>query len=125
MDQSSEQTWVGAASVFRDNSGDETLPPRRKSRTVSLLTLLAVAAVTVSYLGAYAAAGALASAGVIPSWTPAEDPRPLWMLGSFVGLMTVFASLAGVARLASRRHLRQIDAMDAEVVEEEGERVNG
>jgi hypothetical protein len=85
-----------------------------RPRTLTVLTLLTLAAFVFSYLGAYALAGALVSAGVINGWAPDDDPRPRNMVLGFVALMVLFLVMAGGARLLSSRQLRRIDAMAEE-----------
>ena len=85
--------------------------PERRPRTLTVLVLLALAAMVFSYLGAYALAGALAAADVISQWAPDDDPRPRNMMLGFVALMVLFTMTAGGFRLLSHRQLRRIDAM--------------
>lgn len=85
--------------------------PERRPRTVTVLALLALAAMVFSYLGAYALTGALAAADLIPLWSPDDDPRPRNMMLGFVALLVLFMMTAGGFRLLSSRQLRRIDAM--------------
>ena len=80
-------------------------------RTLSVLILLMFASVTISYLVAYAAPGALVSADVLAPWPSYADPRPRWMFMCFCGLMGSFIILTVLFRLLSRLQIRQIDAM--------------
>jgi hypothetical protein len=82
-----------------------------RSSTISALVLLAVFAVILSYLIAYAGANALASAEVIPQWSRGTDPRPRWFGNTFAILMGGFIFIGGVARFLSWRQLRTIDQM--------------
>ena len=86
-----------------------------RSSTLSALLLLAVFAVIVSYLVAYAGANALASADVIPQWSRGTDPRPRWFGNTFAVLMGGFVLIGGIARFLSWRQLRNIDRMQDEV----------
>lgn len=86
----------------------------RAPRTATVLALLAAAALTFSYLGAYAASDALVAADVLSRWPAGTDPRPRWMLGGFAVLMGLFVVAAVFARFVSRRQLRRIDAMAEE-----------
>jgi hypothetical protein len=95
------------------------LDTRRKPPTVVVLVLLAAVAAVFSYLAAYAAADALVAAEVLPPWPADSDPRPRWMLGSFLGVMVVLGLGAAVARRMSRRHMQRIDAMDDEAKTED------
>ena len=94
----------------------ETQPPPSpvdapRSSTFSALLLLAVFAVILSYLIAYAGANALASADMIPQWSRGTDPRPRWFGNTFAVLMGSFILIGGVARFFSWRQLRTIDQM--------------
>ena len=82
-----------------------------RPKTLSVLILLMFAAVTLSYLIAYAAPGALVSADVLAPWPSYADPRPRWMFVSFAGLMGAFIVITGLFRLLGRIQIRQIDAM--------------
>ena len=90
-----------------------------KPRTLTVLGLLALTAVTFSYLGAYASYNALISAQVIERFQ-GPDPRPRWLLTGFCVLMLVFMSAAEIFRRLSSRDLRAIDAM-AEAEDRHGE----
>jgi hypothetical protein len=95
--------------------------PARRPRTITVLVLLAVMAVILSYLFAFALTGALASADVIKAWPRGTDPRPKWFLYTFVALMSCILLFGGIAQLVSRRQLRSIDAMsegDGELAEQ-------
>ena len=82
-----------------------------KPKTATVLALLFTAAVTLSYLGAYAISAALVQADIIQKWSYDEDPRPRWMMTGVVGLCLVFGFLGLVARAVSQRQLRRLDAM--------------
>jgi len=82
-----------------------------RPKTLSVLIVLMFAAVTISYLIAYAAPTALVSANALQPWPYYADPRPRWMMMSFVGLMSAFVILGGLFRLLSRLQMRDIDAM--------------
>ena len=92
-----------------DNTFDEHRP-----RTVTVLLLLVVAALTLSYLASYAVSDALVNANVLAAWSPGADPRPTWMLKSFLGLCGAFAVIGTLARTASHRQLRRLDALAEE-----------
>jgi uncharacterized BrkB/YihY/UPF0761 family membrane protein len=99
----------------QDCEQSDALPPQaRPPRTLTVLILLAAAALIFSYLGSYALAGALVDAEVLSPWTPDQDPRPRWLLGGFVILMFLFLSLGALFRWLSRRQLRAIDAMETD-----------
>jgi hypothetical protein len=80
-------------------------------RTSTVVLLLALFAILLSWLLAYALANTLASAGVIGAWPGDDDPRPRWMLQSFGILFGVFLLAAGAFSWMSRRQLRRIDAI--------------
>ena len=86
-------------------------PPDAKPRTATVLGLLALTSLTISYVGAYAVSGALKHAEIIRPWPPGADPRLRWLLISFVVLLASFGSIAALVRYLSRRQLRQIDEM--------------
>ncbi len=94
---------------FRDIDDEPTR--ERKPRTVTVLALLVIAALSLSYLGAFAVADALVAAGVLPAWPRSADPRPRWMMNGFLYLLCTFVGLALAFRFLNRRQLRQIDAM--------------
>jgi hypothetical protein len=82
-----------------------------KSRTAFVVVLLALAAFTFSYLGAFCVPEALASQNIITRWQPGHDPRPHWMAISFVALTVLFCGSGLTARIMSWRQLRRIDSM--------------
>ena len=95
--------------MWTDDEQPDAGPAR--PRTVTVLSLLAAAAVIVSYLAAYALTNALVAAGAIAQWRPGEDPRPRRMLVCFATLMCVFGGVAGAFRWFSQRQLHSIDRM--------------
>ena len=94
-------------------SSDEG-PSPCKPKTTTVLALLTLAALTFSYLGAYAVAGALVDSDVLPHWVPGHDPRPRWMACLFAALLGASLLVSTVARFLSRRQLNRIDAMAEE-----------
>lgn len=82
-----------------------------KSRTINVLLLLTVAALVFSYLGAYAVTNTLVGANMLSHWPDGEDPRPRWMLTSFVSIMCLFTIAAALLRILSGRQLRSLDAI--------------
>ena len=90
---------------------DRDLEAGNRPRTLSVLILLMFAAVTISYLAAYAAPAALVTADVLAPWPSYADPRPRWMFVSFCGLTGSFIVITGLFRLLGRLQSRQIDAM--------------
>jgi threonine/homoserine/homoserine lactone efflux protein len=94
---------------YTDESSLE--PTSSRTRTGSAIGLIVLTAATFAYLGAYAIAGALASADVIAAWPADRDPRPRWFVIGFAGLLASFAVFAVLARISSGRQLRSIDRM--------------
>jgi len=87
-----------------------------RPRTLTVLALLALTALTFSYLGSYAIYNTLVAADVLARFQ-GPDPRPRWLLTGFCVLMLTFMVMAEVFRRLSRRQMRAIDAMaDAEDV---------
>jgi hypothetical protein len=95
-----------------DVDSDEATAHAPKPNTWTVVGLLTVAAATFSYLGAYAATNALASAELIRPISHDHDPRPRWALMGFVFLMSLFGLLAMVSRIIGRRQVRRIDRMN-------------
>jgi hypothetical protein len=93
--------------------GDDISPAKPKLPTV--LGLLALTSLTLSYLGAYAVAGALVEADVLHRWRPDADPRPKWLIIGFCALLVTFTLMGVVVRFLSQRQLREIDEMSDEV----------
>jgi hypothetical protein len=86
-----------------------------RSRTPFVVALLALAAATFSYLGAFAIPQALIASQVIHPWPAGHDPRLRWIGISFAVLMMTFMVGSAVARILNSRELKNIDAMiDAE-----------
>lgn len=78
---------------------------------MTVLALMATAALTFSYLGAYAVADTLVRADILSPWQPGPDPRPRWMCYGFLFCMSLSLMAAGLFLTASRRQLNRIDAM--------------
>ncbi|HSZ57893.1 MAG TPA: hypothetical protein VK797_19675 [Tepidisphaeraceae bacterium] len=91
------------------DEADSVQPPKPKLSMV--LGLLVLAAMTFSYLGAYAVTSALANAQMIPPISRDHDPRLRWALCSFVVIMTLCGAVAAFLRLLSRRQFQRIDKM--------------
>ena len=87
----------------------DTLPTA--PRTATVLVILAAFAVIISYLGVYAVTNALIAADVIPGWPSEADPRPGWMVKSFVGLFALFGVIGVFFSAVSKRQFRRIDKM--------------
>ena len=80
-------------------------------RTATVLVILAAFAIIISYLGVYAVTNALIASDVIPAWRSDYDPRPGWMVKSFVGLFTLFGVICALFSVSSKRQFRRIDRM--------------
>lgn len=85
-------------------------PPLPKPKTWTVLGLLALTALTFSYLGSYALYNALVAAEVMPHFR-GPDPRPRWLLTGFCILMLLFMALGECCRRLSRSELKAIDEM--------------
>lgn len=96
-----------------DDSLDLTTP-RPAPRTTTVLVFLAAFAVMASYLCIYAGTNALVSSNLLPAFPPGADPRPRWMVNTFVATFSVFAFFGLLFRWLSLRQLRRIDALAEE-----------
>jgi len=93
----------------------DNIPNPTSVRTSTVLVFLAAFAVMASWLGVYAVTNALVSADLMSGWAHEADPRPRWMLNTFLIVFGACAALATAFRFLSNRQLRRIDAMaDAE-----------
>jgi uncharacterized RDD family membrane protein YckC len=90
----------------------ETPPPQQRPRTITVLVMLVAVAIFFSYLAAFALSSALVSAELITPWAKVDDPRPRWFLIAFLIQLGLFVTIGVIARLASWRQLRSIDAME-------------
>lgn len=90
---------------------ERDLEAATRPKTVSVLIVLMFAAISISYLAAYAAPSALVSADVLAPWPSYADPRPRWMVTSFTLLMGSFVIIGILFRLLGKLQIRQIDAM--------------
>ena len=82
----------------------------QRPKTYTVLALLALTALTFSYLGAYAVYNALVSAQVVQPFA-GRDPRPRWLLVAFCVLMLVFMVAGEIFRRIHKSDMRAIDAM--------------
>ena len=87
------------------------LESANRPHTLSVLIVLMFAAVTISYVFAYGASGALIAANILAPWPPYDDPRPRWMVTSFVLLLSSFTLVTLFFRMLSRLSMRRIDAI--------------
>jgi hypothetical protein len=108
MGHDAEQTMTEASDA------DLAAAAGAKPRTTTVLGLLALTSLTLSYLGAYAVSGALVEADVIGRWQPESDPRPAWLATGFSVLLVAFVVIGCGVRFLSQRQLRQIDEMSSE-----------
>jgi len=67
-----------------------------RPRTLSVVTVLMVTAVVLSYLGAYAVPTALVNSNIMEPWPNYDDPRPRWVVMTFVGLLSSFLLMLGL-----------------------------
>jgi hypothetical protein len=81
-----------------------------RPHTLTVLVLLVLAALTISYLAAYALPDALVASQIMPPWRHDVDPRPHWMLMGFASLFGSLMGISGFVRFLSWRQLRRIDA---------------
>ena len=93
---------------------DPISPPPPRTRTITSLVMLLVAATIFSYLACFAIPHALVTADVLPAWPAGDDPRPRWMIRTFCALMGSFLLIFGWFRFLSWRQFRGIAAMERE-----------
>ncbi|MDB5173744.1 MAG: hypothetical protein JWO87_2119 [Phycisphaerales bacterium] len=90
---------------------EEDVSPQPRPHALTVLVLLVLAALTLSYLAAYALPDALVASQIMPPWPHETDPRPHWMLAGFVSLFGTLSAISCVIRFLSWRQLRCIDAI--------------
>ena len=88
----------------------DTINPPQPPRTMTVLGLLALTALTFSYLVSYALTNALVSAQVVQPWS-GNDPRPRRLVMGFCILMLIFMTVGEVFRQVSKRDFKAIDEM--------------
>jgi hypothetical protein len=93
---------------------EEDVLQQPRPRTVTVFLLLVLAAMTLSYLAAYALPDALVASQIMPPWPHNTDPRPHWMAVGFISLFGTLTGLSCFVRFLSWRQLRRIDAMAEE-----------
>jgi hypothetical protein len=93
------------------NEQQDIIAAQRPPRTLSVLGLLALTALTFSYLGSYAITNALVSEHVIQPWTRTHDPRPKWLITGFCVLMLTFMIAGEFLRRWGRSDFKAIDEM--------------
>ena len=89
-------------------------PVRHLPRTLAVLVLLATAAASFSYLGAFAFTGLLVSADLLDRWPPNADPRPRWMTIAFAAMIGVFLLVGLCCKWTSWRQARELRTIEAE-----------
>jgi hypothetical protein len=94
-----------------DPSEREFASPPAPPRTLKVLLVVVVAALMVSWIGAYAVTNALVAAEVMSPWQPGHDPRPQRMGVLFATLLAAFTAAALLFRWMSVRQLRRLDDM--------------
>src|SRR3954468_14997635 len=93
----------------------ETIARDPRPRMWSVLGMLALSALTFSYLGSYAITSALVDEHLMSPWPAGQDPRPRRLLIGFCVLMLLFMVLGELFRQMSKSDFRAIDRMaDAE-----------
>lgn len=100
--------------VQTDPSCDDSMPAARSPRTGTVLALLVLSAGVFSYLAGYAVVGALLAAELISPWAPDRDPRPRWVVVTFVFTLLGLSALAFAIRSSSRRQLKRIDEIGSD-----------
>jgi hypothetical protein len=89
----------------------DTINPPQPPRTLTVLGLLALTALTFSYLVSYALTNALVAAQVISPWSQGHDPRPKRLIIGFCILMLIFIVVGDLLRRLSKREAQAIDQM--------------
>jgi len=94
-----------------DVTDQDIIQSEQPPRTLTVLGLLALTALTFSYLGAYAVTNALVAANVIQPWSHGHDPRFRWLVTGFCILMLVFMSAGEFLRRWGKSDFKAIDEM--------------
>src|SRR5258706_16179002 len=89
----------------------DTISPPQPPRTLTVLGMLALTALTFSYLATFALTNALVAAQVIQPWPRDHDPRPRRLVIGFCVLMLIFMVLGEVFRRLSKSEFKAIDEM--------------
>jgi hypothetical protein len=89
----------------------DTIAAQRPPRTLTVLGLLALTALTFSYLGSYAITNALVAEHLIQPWSRTHDPRPRWLITGFCVLMLTFMVTGELLRRWGRSDFKAIDEM--------------
>ena len=96
--------------IDRDIDSDDNNGERRPN-TFSVLIVLLVTAVVISYLVGYAVPHALIISDVLQPWPPYDDPRRRWMALSLFTILASYMGLWGFFRTLGAFQMRRIDAM--------------
>jgi hypothetical protein len=86
-------------------------PAVDRPKTISVLVVLLVTAVVLSYLVGYALPQVLVLNNVMAPWPEYDDPRRRWMALSLFTVLTSYMVLWGFFRLLGAMQFRRIDAM--------------
>jgi hypothetical protein len=89
----------------------DAIVPEKPPRMWSVLAMVALTALTFSYLGSYAITNALVAENVMSPWPTGQDPRPRRLVIGFCVLMLVFMAAGEVVRQMSKSDFRAIDEM--------------
>jgi hypothetical protein len=89
----------------------DDITPEHRPNTISVLVVLLVTAVVISYLVGYALPHALVLNNVMEPWPPYDDPRRRWMALSLFTVLSSYMVLWGFFRLLGALQFRRIDAM--------------
>ena len=92
--------------ICLDDNGGE-----RRPNTFSVLIVLLVTAVVISYLVGYAVPHALIISDVLQPWPPYDDPRRRWMALSLFTILASYMGLWGFFRMLGAFQMKRIDAM--------------
>jgi quinol-cytochrome oxidoreductase complex cytochrome b subunit len=76
-----------------------------------VIGVVLLASLVFSYLISYAVMTALAAQNIISPLPRDSDPRPRWMLTTFVAMVLALFTAAMLLRWTSGRHLSRIDQM--------------
>jgi hypothetical protein len=82
-----------------------------RPHTISVLIVLLVTAMVVSYLVGYALPNALVLADVLQPWPVYDDPRRRWMALSLFTILASYMGLWGFFRMLGAFQFRRIDGM--------------
>lgn len=84
----------------------------RRPRTASVLLLLSLAALVFSYLWAYCLSDALVAADILAPISRENDPRPRWLVTSWLSLTALFIVFGWICRFATSRQMKALEQME-------------